>query len=477
MAREPGRRSVRARITAAAVAVVGAALTLAGVGLVLLVQRSLERPMRGEARARAADVLVQPIGPTWPQPLRPVAAPWPTLVQVLDASGAVLAAHAELAGRAPLLAPTAADREPSDETTLTANGRTQRWRLDAVRADWRGVPVTVVVATSLAQVDRSTRLVTTAMLIAVPVLVLVAGLVAWQLVGRALAPVDALRREVAGFDGSGVRRVTPPASDDEIGQLAGTINGLLGRVDVAREQQHRFVADASHELRTPVANIRAALEVATAHPDAVAWPAVAADVLEQNERMGHLVDDLLLLAQAEADQLTARAVLVDAAVTADGVVTTLKARLAAEGRPVGVRWSHDGVTVVRADPSHLARIVENLTANAARFARSTVAVHVGRIGRWVEVTVADDGPGVPEAERGRVFERFVRLDTDRSRRGGGAGLGLPIVAELVARAGGLVSVGDGGPGAVFTVRLPAASPGADGGVTGPAGAAPVSASS
>jgi hypothetical protein len=139
MPREPGRRSVRARITAATVAVVGAALTLAGVGLVLLVQRSLERPMHGEARARAADVLVQPTGPTWPRPLRPVAAPWPTLVQVLDESGAVLAAHAELADRAPLLTPTAADREPSGETTLTANGRTQRWRLDAVRADWRGV--------------------------------------------------------------------------------------------------------------------------------------------------------------------------------------------------------------------------------------------------------------------------------------------------------------------------------------------------
>jgi signal transduction histidine kinase len=127
--------------------------------------------------------------------------------------------------------------------------------------------------------------------------------------------------------------------------------------------------------------------------------------------------------------------------------------------------------------------VENLTANAARFARSTVAVHVGRIGRWVELTVADDGPGVPDAERARIFERFVRLDTDRSRRGGGAGLGLPIVAELVSRAGGLVSVGDGGPGAVFTVRLPAADPTVtdptvtDPATTDPDGVAPVSASS
>ena len=454
---EGRRRTVRARITAVTVVVVGATLALGGVGVVTLVRASLERPMHGEARARAADVLAQATAGVWPRPLRPVAAPWPSLVQVLDERGIVLAAHEELGGRPPLLTPTPADREPTGEATLTANGRTNRWRLDGVRADWRGVPVTVVVATSLAQVDRFTSLVTAVLAIAVPVLVALAGLLAWWLVGRALAPVDSLRREVAGFDGSvSGARVVATASDDEIGQLATTINGLLDRVDAARAQQHRFVADASHELRTPVANIRAALEVATAHPDKVAWPEVADDVLAQNERMGRLVDDLLLLARAEADQLVPNVASVDAAVTADGVVSTLRARIAVGGRPVGVRCTSEPGSLVRADPSHVARMLENLTANAARFARTTVSVHVGRVGRWVELVVADDGPGVPEGERTRIFERFVRLDTDRSRRGGGAGLGLPIVAELVARAGGHITVADAGPGAVFTVRLPAA---------------------
>jgi signal transduction histidine kinase len=265
--------------------------------------------------------------------------------------------------------------------------------------------------------------------------------------------VEALRREVDAFDQHpGGRRVSAPVTDDEIGRLAATLNALLDRLEQAGAQQRRFVADASHELRSPVANIRAAVEVALAHPDAAPWPDVAAEVLGQNERMGRLVGDLLLLARAEAGEL----------VRPDEELVDLGAVAARVGREQGrsrVPVLLDGADEAwtRGDEGHLERVVENLVANAVRHASSRVAVATTMNGRWVQLTVTDDGPGIPPEDRARVFERFVRLDADRSRRGGGTGLGLAIVAEVVGAHGGTVSIGDAHPGSVFTVRLPSAT--------------------
>jgi len=440
---------VRARIVAASAAAVAVTLAVAGVALVLLVQRSLERPMRGEARARAADVVVAVNVTPMPTLVPALAAPWPTLVQVLDRNGVVLAASADLSGRVPLLVVTPEHREPSGSTSLVSNGRRQDWRLDAVAASVRAQPVTVIVATSLAQVERTTRLIQVALLIGVPLLVALVALSAWRLVGRALRPVETLRREVAGFDhGPPGHRVTAPTSDDEIGHLALTLNALLDRLERSNGQQRRFVADASHELRSPVANIRAALEVALAHPTAAPWTDVATDVLDQNARMGRLVDDLLLLARAEAGELVRRDDAVDLAAVVRGTI----ARRAAGRVPVHLGQLDAGA--VHGDAAPLGRIVENLVANAVRHAASKVDVTVTASARWVQLRVDDDGPGVPVEERARIFQPFVRLDADRSRQGGGTGLGLAIVAELVAAHGGTITVGDAHPGASFAVRFP-----------------------
>ena len=451
--RRRGFRTVRARICAAAVISVGAALVVAGVVLVALVQRSLEHPMRGEARARAADVVNLMNVASPPTRLPPLAAPWPTVVQVIDGSGAAIAASDALAGRPALLTATPSHREPTGRTSFVFSGRPQNWRVDAVAVSLRGRPATVVVATSLAQVERSIRLIVVSLWVGVPVLLLLVGWLAWLLVGRALHPVEQLRRQVATMEQQPQgRRVDPVRGDDEIGRLAATLNELLDRLERAGVQQGRFVADASHELRSPVANIRAALEVATAHPGAVPWPEIAGDVLAQNARMGRLVDDLLLLARAGGAAPGHRFEPVDIAV----IVGSAAAPAQPYRVPVRVRVG-DAPATTSGDRAQLERVVENLVANAVRHATSAVTVSVAGLGRWVELRVTDDGPGVPPDDRGRIFLPFVRLDADRSRQAGGTGLGLAIVAEIVAAHGGTVSVADAHSGALFVVRLPAAS--------------------
>ncbi len=434
-----------------AVLTVGATLAAASVLLLVLLRGSLEDPMRGEARARAADVVAALSQVPTPSTVPALAAPWPSLAQVLDGDGRVVASSAELTGRAPLLAVTPSQREPAGHTAFGYAGRQQQWRLDAVVASLRGRDVTVVVATSLAQVERSVRILTVALAVGLPVLVLAVAAMAWLLVGRALHPVEALRRQVAGFERVPTGgHVVPTSGDDEIGRLATTLDDLLDRLRSANARQGRFVADASHELRSPVANIRAALEVALAHPGSAPWPEVAEDVLEQNARMGGLVDDLLLLARAGAGTLRDDDRPVDLAAVLD------RAAHPPAARRVPVRVRADGDVAVRGVGGQLERLVENLVANAERHASSLVTVTATSVGRWVELTVADDGPGIAVADRARILEPFVRLDDDRSRAGGGTGLGLAIAAEIVAAHGGTLAVGDAHPGAVFRVRLPAA---------------------
>ena len=161
----------------------------------------------------------------------------------------------------------------------------------------------LVVLTSLAGYERGVALVSNALLVTVPVLVILVAALVWWVVGRALRPVESMRREVARITAERLdRRVPPPATADEIGRLAGTLNDMLDRLQASRDAQRRFVADASHELRTPIANIRLALEVAVAHPDRADWPAVADDVLQQDIRMERLTADLLQVARDDGER-------------------------------------------------------------------------------------------------------------------------------------------------------------------------------
>jgi signal transduction histidine kinase len=227
------------------------------------------------------------------------------------------------------------------------------------------------------------------------------------------------------------------------------MNEMLDRLEDARDRQANFVSDASHELRTPLAVIRTELEVALRSEGTDHWREVATDVLDEDLRMQRLVDDLLFIAKHEglADRHERFLVDVDDLVLAE-------LRRGSFARPVDA--SDVSAGQVRGNPDHLARVIRNLLENADRHAHSRVAVHVTSADGLVTLDVDDDGPGVPEADRELVFERFGRSDTARSRATGGAGLGLAIVNEIVTELDGQVTVSRSPwlGGARFTVSLP-----------------------
>jgi signal transduction histidine kinase len=244
--------------------------------------------------------------------------------------------------------------------------------------------------------------------------------------------------------------VPAPPGDDEIARLAATMNRMLGRLEDAQARQRRFVSDASHELRSPIASIRQHAELARAG-SADADPLELADVvLEEDLRLQRIVEDLLLLARIDEGTAKLRADPVDL----DDVVLEEAARLRAS---TGLAVDAAGVSGgrVRGDRDRLGRLVRNLTENAARAARTAVVLSLREEDAAVVLAVEDDGPGIAPADRERVFDRFVRLDEARDRDAGGSGLGLAIVREVAGLHGGTVAALDGAlGGARLEVRLP-----------------------
>ena len=274
----------------------------------------------------------------------------------------------------------------------------------------------------------------------------------WLALGRTLAPVEAIRARADDIAGHTLdQRVPEPVQHDEIGRLARTVNRMLGRLERSAERQRRFVADAAHELRSPIASLRVLLESAR---DKGGGQGHEGDMLAETVRMEGLVDQLLLLARADADVPWLRVSTVDL----DDVVDEAVAGLGPAGR-IEVDISAVEPVQVSGDPALLERLVVNLVQNALAHAQETVRVSVSRgEGGQAVLTVDDDGPGVPEDRRDDIFDRFVRLDPSRERGRGGVGLGLAIVAEIVHAHGGTVEVSDApGGGARFVVELPGAN--------------------
>ncbi len=305
------------------------------------------------------------------------------------------------------------------------------------------VPVTNVRG-SVADIGRDLWLASAA-------LTLLAAGATWVLTGRALRPVEAITRqvEVISAAGSGERVPVPP-QHDEVGHLARTVNTMLDRLDRAALNQRRFVADASHELRSPLAVIRTEAEVALSHPDRADWPATARSVLEETQRLETLVSDLLVLAQRDDGRPAARLG------TGETDVEEVVLAEAARTRRVPVDTSGVLAGRVGAHPGDVGRVVRHLLDNAARHATTVVQVSVRPQVGGVVLVVDDDGDGIADADRQRIFERFARLEESRSRDAGGAGLGLAVVAAIVGDLGGTVEVASAPiGGARFVVRLPA----------------------
>ena len=250
-----------------------------------------------------------------------------------------------------------------------------------------------------------------------------------------------------------------PATRDEVARLAVTLNDMLDRLAAGGARQRAFVADAAHELRSPLASIRTQLEVAQAHPDSADWADTADGVLADVARLSRLVDDLLLLARLDddgADRINAptrstSASLVVMAAARPGA--RVDVRVGGAGSANGAAAAEPPVTV-RADEDALVRILDNLLSNADRYAASEVRLDVSEHDGAALLTVSDDGPGIPADQRSRVFERFARLDASRSQESGGSGLGLAIVDQLVQSLGGTVRLEDAEPGLRAVVTLP-----------------------
>jgi signal transduction histidine kinase len=330
-------------------------------------------------------------------------------------------------------------------------GLTGDFRVAALSARTAEGPVVVYVGRNLENVYHDLRVAGLMLGVGLPLLVALVGTTTWVLVGRALKPVESIRLEVADITGSDLhRRVPQPATRDEIARLAATMNGMLDRLETTTDRQRRFVDDASHELRSPLAVLRGELEIALNHAETADWPAVATRMLGDVARQERLVHDLLFMARAEHGDNRPPDSLVDLDAVVFDEVERIRVR-----SPVPIDATGVSAAPVRGRAEDLARVVANLLDNAVRHAASKVQVAVRVDGPSAELVVHDDGPGIPEHLRNQIFERFARLDEGRSRDRGGTGLGLAIASEIVESHGGTIKVEDAVTGARLVVRLPA----------------------
>ncbi|MEU1202545.1 HAMP domain-containing sensor histidine kinase [Streptomyces sp. NPDC005813] len=493
--------SVRARASLAATLVVCVALIAAGTAVVAVLRHNLTDRAGLESEVRARTVAGAQAALNGDFGGLDLPDDEDDLVQVVDSAGRVLAASDDLDGSAAVAdyAPAAADtpsRTQSDDSgddhggdnhgrdshggdgrdddsgddedsspprgkvgtdvdhrtlRVTVDGEAHDYTFAAVQGTtYGGRTYTVYAGTSLEDQQATLAQVSRAMLTGLPFLLVVVAGVTWLVTRRALRPVEGIRSEMAEITGSGdlARRVPQPRSRDEIARLASTTNETLAALEKSVERQHRFVADASHELRSPIASLRTQLEVADQHPGLLN----TTDLLHDVVRLQGLATDLLLLARLDAGEQPGGTTVDLAELVAEDV-----ARHAHSGRITPTLRIEDTALSVRGSGGQLSRVLSNLLDNAQRHAADAVTVALKTEGDVVLLTVADDGHGIAPADRERVFERFVRLDEARGRDEGGAGLGLAIARDVVHRHGGTLTVTDApGGGAAFEVRLPRA---------------------
>lgn len=441
---------ISARSAFVAGSVVLAASVLSGAALAFILYRELLAGVDAEAAGRVRDVVaglqvdaVDDLDANLVQTDQRI-----VVVQVIDSSGKVLQ-RSRSAPDSPLI--------PS--STFGGTMRTGLpdpispvgdVRIAGQVADGMSGRYTVLVGASHADAESTVKTVAVLLACGAPIVTAAAAAATYWLVGRSLRSVEAIRTRVADIGASDLtERVPVPSNYDEISSLAVTMNEMLARIEAGHSAQRRFVGDASHELRSPVAAILSALDVAAAHPELLNSDLAASTLRPEAHRMEALVEDLLLLARADEGAPAWRRRDVDL----DDVVSTELGRVL---RETSVTIDAELIpTRMVGDRGGLSRVMRNLLENAIRHAESRVDVRVYPDGSNAVVTVADDGPGIPEADRKRIFERFVRLDSGRARSGGGTGLGLAIVSEVVGAHGGTVTVDDRpGGGALIVVRVP-----------------------
>ena len=451
------RLSLRARLMIIGVTGVAVALLVGGLAFYAALTASINRTLDNEALASARDVAALVNENRLPSTV-PVSGT--QVIQVVDARQRVVAGSATADKLTPLLRPDELQRALAGEALVVDGvrlGSDDPLRVRAVAAGPAADPLAVIAAVPFGDVLAIRAALRNALLITFPVLLGGLAAIAYRVIGWALRPVEELRAgaeqistlRALGGETQEERLPVPPAAD-EIRALAVTLNGMLDRLAAARQRQRLFVADAAHELRSPLASMRAQVEVAERLGEG---GSLSAELLADLNRLSGLVEDLLLLARVDADaRPPARPGPVD------GRALLAEVAAAYAGQRVPVSLAPGPEAWVMADADELRRAADNLVANAVRHETSRVELAAELDRDQVVLTVRDDGPGVAEPDRERVFERFTRLDNARARDLGGSGLGLPIVRELIRRAGGEVLLTDADPPwqLAAAIRLPAA---------------------
>lgn len=431
-------RGIRLRTTVAATIVVAVALVGASAALVVLQRQQLIDGLT-EVAKQQVDIVAQEIEDSGVGGVSVTALEAAVgdaaFLQIVGSNGKVILATDDDYDTRPVTEQTPAVGETLEFTVDSLPDDAEPFIIVVSGVETPDGQVRVVTAQSLESVQEATSVLVTLLGFGVPLVIAVVAATSYAVVGRALAPVEAIRRRVAGVSSADQdARVPVPDSQDEIARLAETMNSMLSRLQASAAAQHRFVADASHELRTPLATIRTTTELAALHPEAMDGERATDLVLTETRRLERLVSDLLLLARSDEHGLVMHSEDVDL----DDIVTGEISRLRAQG---GAKVAVDVVSVkVRGDSQHLLRAVRNLMDNAARYASTTVTVKLSTGDGVALLDVVDDGPGIPESERERVFERFVRLDDSRERGTGGTGLGLAITRQIALAHGGSVHV-------------------------------------
>ena len=450
------RRSLRARITILATTIFVVAFSIAILLSVVALTNSLTRALDRSAVRTGEEVANLVNASDLPEQLL-AGSGGVFMVQVVDSGDYVLAASPSADAAVSMLLPDELARAKAGETVTVPGSRVGSdapVRVVAVNAGTKAAPRTVLVGADIGRLQDSAQINREIGLYSIPVMGAVMALATYFIVGSSLRGVSALRRGADQITATGrmSSRLPVPQSRDETYRLAVTLNAMLDRLEATTEGQRRFVGDAAHELRSPIASLRTQFEVASILGPETDWDELMSDAMVDLGRLTRLVDDLLALARSDetAGELR-RKVPVDLTEMADEVVGGYSGATAAD-----VTVADDGShPQVMGDPDALRRVAVNLIDNAVRYANSSVHVNVAGLNGRAILTVADDGPGIPADKREAVFDRFVRLDTARARDTGGTGLGLSIVREIVTGHGGTVQLSDNAPGVLVTVSLPA----------------------
>jgi len=374
------------------------------------------------------------------------------IVKVLDPNGRPLNPEAPgfpLDGRA-----QSQFTEPGVSTVSALDGSS--WRFVIRSGQAQGQPFLVVVGGPLKDIRQHWGALVQASAIGLPVVVAIATIGGRWLGRHGLRPLTSMAAQARHITASTAdSRLDVPPVHDELSQLGDSFNHVLGRLGHALTEQRRFMADASHELRTPVSIIRTAVEVTLSRPDRAAdeYREALDTVAQQSDRLGKLVDDMLVLARADATGYAMLRTDLDLGERARDSARDLK--LQADERPITMTIDVPDAMYVSGDEALLRRAIDNLLHNAILYTPpgGSVRVRLTVNNGMVELRVSDSGPGIPPEDRARVFERFVRLDP--ARGGGGAGLGLAIARGIVESHGGSLALEQSGPnGSVFVIRLP-----------------------